>query len=146
MSAVLSAVRGGPASEATLARAAALARERSLPLHLLYVVNLDFLTQVTGGHIPTVDEEITAMGEFILEVAKGDAEAMGVEVVTHVRHGQVLRQVIDLANELAAEVIVVGKRTTDSDHPAGTPVVLRFADGIRAETDAEVVVIETEST
>jgi nucleotide-binding universal stress UspA family protein len=142
MSAVLTAIRGGPESRATLERAAELARERKLPLHLLYVVNLDFLSQVTGGHIPTAEEEVTAMGAFILEVAKDDLEGSGVEVVTHVRQGQVYRQVIELANELAAAVVVVGRRRPDPDHPAGHSVVLRFAERIRSESGAEVVVVD----
>ena len=143
MSAVLAAIRGGPESRATLDRAAALAREHDLALHLVYVVNLDFLTQVTGGHIPTADEEVTAMGEFILDVAAAGLEGSGVEVVTHIRRGEVYRQVIDLANELGAGFIVVGHRKPDADHPAsGHSMVLRFADRIRAETEAEIVVVE----
>lgn len=142
MSAVLTAIRGGPESQATLDRAAALAREHDLPLHLLYVVNLDFLSQVTGGHIPTADEEVTAMGEFILEVAAASLEGSGVEVEMHIRHGEVYRQVIDLANELGAGFIVVGHRTPDADHPGGHSMVLRFVDRIRTETEAEIVVVE----
>ena len=43
MSGVICAVRGGPDSQSTVARAIALARESGLPLYFLYVVNLDFL-------------------------------------------------------------------------------------------------------
>jgi nucleotide-binding universal stress UspA family protein len=142
MSAVLTAIRGGPESRATLKRAAELAREHKLPLHLLYVVNLDFLTQVTGGHIPTAEEEVTAMGAFILEVAKADLEGSGVEVITHVRQGEVYRKVIEVANEIGAALVVVGRRRPDSDHPAGHSVVLRFAERIRTESGAEVVVVD----
>lgn len=145
MSAVLTAIRGGPESRATLERAAEIAGERGLPLHLLYVVNLDFLSQVTGGHIPTAEEEVTEMGAFILEVARVDLEGSDVEIVTHLRQGRVYEQVIELAREIGADSVVVGRRRPDPDHPAGPSVVLRFADRIREETGAEVIVVETGS-
>lgn len=146
MSAVLTAIRGGPESEATLERAASLARTHDLPLHLLYVVNLDFLSQVTGGHIPTADEELTELGRFILDMAATRLADTGLPVETHIRHGRVYQQVIELANELGAEFVVVGHRRPDADHPTTRHSVVRdFADRIRAETGAEVVVAEVAS-
>ncbi|RMF49572.1 MAG: universal stress protein, partial [Anaerolineae bacterium] len=47
MSAIVCAIRGGPASQPTIRRAIALALETSLPLHFLYVVNLDFLSSTS---------------------------------------------------------------------------------------------------
>jgi len=146
MSAIVCAIRGGPESEATLHRAVSLAKEKQLPLHLLYVVNLDFLVSVTGGHAQTVGEEVTSMGEFILEAAREEAEAQGLEVVTHVRRGKVSEQVIALVEELGADFVVVGKRRPKPDLPAAAQsVVLRFADRIREETGATVVVEEEEA-
>ena len=47
MPGILCAVRGGPASQPTIAKAIALAQETGLPLYFLYVVNLDFLSLVS---------------------------------------------------------------------------------------------------
>jgi hypothetical protein len=66
MTGIICAIRGGPASQPTIARSIALAQETSLPLHFLYVVNLDFLTRTSLSRVHVIAQEMQQMGEFIL--------------------------------------------------------------------------------
>ena len=51
MSGILCAIRGGPASKATIARAIDLAHETGARLVFLYIVNLDFLFLALGPFV-----------------------------------------------------------------------------------------------
>ncbi|MFC1853306.1 universal stress protein [candidate division CSSED10-310 bacterium] len=141
MSSIVCAVRGGPESENTIKTALSLAREKGLPLHFLYVVNLDFLSNVTGGHVQTVSKEMRELGKFILEMAVTQAEEVGVQAISHIRQGKVHLQLINLCQELRTGYVVLGK-TRQRGEGLRQPrrFVRTYGETIKAETGAEVVV------
>ncbi len=146
MSSILCAIRGGPESQITLNHAIKMAIEKDLVLHLLYVVNLDFLSTITGVNSLVAEEELRSMGEFILEIAQEDAEEQGVETQSHIRQGQVTEEIIKLANELNTDYIVLGKRKATEEHPTTEQsVVLDFIEKIEAETTAKIIIAESEA-
>lgn len=145
MSSILCAIRGGPESQITLNHAIKMAAERKLILNLLYVVNLDFLSTITGVNSSVAEEELHSMGEFILEIAQEEAEGKGVETISHIRQGNVSEEIIKLANELNADYIVLGKRKATEEHPTTEQsVVLDFIENIKSETTAQIIIAESD--
>lgn len=138
MSTIICAVRGGPASQPTIAKAIELARETEYTLHFLYTVNLDFLSQTVMHHAHAVSQELAEMGEFILLMAEQKATKKGITVISHVRHGNFMEQLIELCNEINAAYLVLGQ-------PRGEGSLLacdrleEIEQNIEAQTNAEVV-------
>ncbi len=141
MSAIVCAIRGGPASQPTIWRAVRLAQETGLPLHFLYVVNLDFLSRTSSSRVHTIEEEMREMGEFILLTAQDTAAQQGVQAQGDVRHGAVGEQIIALCREVGAEYVVLGapQRRDESD-VFGEDRLHRFARSITEQTGARVVI------
>ncbi len=138
MSTIICAVRGGPASQPTIAKAIQLAKETDCPLHFLYTVNLDFLSQTIMHHAHTVSDELSEMGEFILLVAQQKAAAEGITAMGDVRHGNFMEQLTKLCIEIEAAYVVLGQ-------PKGEGSILahdrleEVEKQIEAETNAKVV-------
>jgi nucleotide-binding universal stress UspA family protein len=109
MPGIVCAVRGGPASQPTIARAIVLAQETGLPLCFLYVVNLDFLSQTPTSRVHTISQEMHQMGEFILLMAQETAARQGIIAEAVVRHGNVGEELIGLCHKLGADYLVLGK-------------------------------------
>ena len=147
MSGIICAIRGGPASQPTIARAIALAQETGLPLTFLYVVDLDFLRHATGTHIHTIAHEMQQMGEFILLAAQATAGAQQVEAQREVRQGRLVEVVAALCRELQADYVVVGRPQVRPEESVFTHDRLeQFAENIQAATGARVVVTEAGET
>jgi nucleotide-binding universal stress UspA family protein len=108
MTAIICAVRGGPASQPTIEAAIKLAKETNLKLNFLYVVNLDFLSHTRISRTSIISEELHEMGEFILLTAQEKAKSEGVEVEPIIRHGNVSEEIINLAKELQASYVILG--------------------------------------
>lgn len=141
MGAILCAVRGGPASQHTIKRAIGLALKKKLPLHFLYVVNLDFFVQVTGARMQTAERELKELGEFILTMAMDEATQSGVSAITHVRQGNVHEQIIKICIELGITFVVVG--ATIEHQKGNVPprfLISKFGKKIEAKTRATIVV------
>lgn len=144
MSSILCAIRGGPESQITLNHAIQIAIKESLILNLLYVVNLDFLSTITGVNSSIAEEELSSMGEFILEIAQEEAKEKNVETISHIRQGKVTEEIIKLANELNTDYIVLGKRKATEEHPTTEQsVVLDFIEKIKSETTAKILIAES---
>jgi len=109
MSGIVCAIRGGPGSQQTVARAIALARKTGLPLYFLYVVNLDFLAYTSSSRVHPLLEEMHQMGEFILHMAQETAANAGVVAHGVVRDGQVRDEIIGLCREVGADYVVLGR-------------------------------------
>ena len=107
---ILCPVRGGKASAPTLDKAITLAASLDAPLHLLYIVDLDFLGLATVARVKLMAEELAETGEFTLEVLAEKAKDRGVKqvecVVREGEMGQVIRQV---ASERQATTVVLGQ-------------------------------------
>ena len=143
MSGIVCAIRGGPTSQPTIERAIALAKETQLPLHFLYVVNLDFLTYSESSRVRHLSEEMHEMGELIVLSAQEKAAAKGVEAHGEVRHGSVGEEIINLCRDLQAEYAVLGRPGGEREEDVFTRERLqRFMGVIRQESGAEVVLPE----
>jgi nucleotide-binding universal stress UspA family protein len=140
MAGILCAVRGGPASKPTIAQAIALAVETKLPLHFLFVVNLDFLTHTTSSRTHTVSEQMDQMGEFILLAAKESAAEQGIKAVGEIRHGNVMEQITQFCHEIEADYLVLGRPRTERAVNVFTHELLaEFIARIEEQTGAKVI-------
>jgi nucleotide-binding universal stress UspA family protein len=108
MSGIICAIRGGPRSQTTIARAIELATRANSPLYFIYVVNLDFLTKREFYPKHFVDVELEQMGEFILMLAQEKAAKSGVIAQCSIRHGNVLEELVAACKENDCRTIVLG--------------------------------------
>ncbi|MFC2037796.1 universal stress protein, partial [Chloroflexota bacterium] len=141
MPGVVCAVRGGPASQPTIAKAIALAQETGLPLYFLYVVQrpLDFLSQTATSRVHTISEEMKEMGEFILLMAQETAARQGISAEGVVRHGNVAEEVIGLCHEFEAGYLVLGKPKVEREDAIFTQELLhQFVVRTEEQTGATV--------
>jgi nucleotide-binding universal stress UspA family protein len=140
MPGIVCAVRGGPASQPTIAKAIALAQETGLPLYFLYVVNLDFLSQTPTSRVHTISHEMDQMGEFVLLMAQETSARQGINAEGVVRHGSVGEEVIGLCHELQADYLVLGKPKVEREDTVFTEDRLRaFVVRTEEQTGARVV-------
>ena len=109
MAGIICPIRGGPGSKTTIETAIELAKTEAMPLTFLYVVNLDFLTHTESSRVRMVSSELESMGDFILLSAKAKAEERGVETESEIRHGNVGEQIVELAQEMGASFLVMGR-------------------------------------
>ncbi len=143
MSGIVCAIRGGPASQPTIAQAVTLAQKTGLPLHFLYVVNLDFLSHTSSGRVHTISEEMHQMGEFILLAAQAAAAALGVTAQRVVRHGNVGDEIIGLCRDPGADYVVLGRPQAQGKENIFTKNLLnKFSERIERETGAKVFFAE----
>jgi nucleotide-binding universal stress UspA family protein len=146
MSGIVCAVRGGPDSHPTIARAIALAKETGLPLFFLYVVNLDFLDHTTSSRTKTISEEMHQMGEFILLTAQARAAEQEVAAEGVVKEGVVVTEIAELCREIGAGYLVMGQPRIESEDSIFSATVLAdFVGRIEAQTGAKVVLAAREN-
>ena len=140
MSGIVCAVRGGPDSHPTIARAIALAKETGLPLFFLYIVNLDFLERTASSRTKTISEEMHEMGEFILLTAQARAAEQGVAAEDVVKEGNVATEIAELCHEIGADYLIVGQPRFESEDSVFDEALLAdFVQHIEAQTGAKVV-------
>lgn len=140
MPGIACAIRGGPASQPTITRAIDLDKETGLPLHFLYVVNLDFLSQTATSRVHTISEEMAEMGKFILLMAQETAARQGISATGVVRHGNIAEEVIGLCHELEADYLVLGKPRAEREDTVFTHEMLQqFVARTEEQTGARVV-------
>ena len=143
MSGIVCAIRGGPSSRATTAEAITLARKMTLPVHFLYVVNLDFLARTATSRVGVITEEMRQMGKSILSMAQARATEQGVMAQGVIRHGAVGEQIARLCHEMDADYLVLGRPEPDKEENVFTQVRLtQFIDRLEAETGAKVILPE----
>ena len=141
MSAIVCAIRGGPASRPTIEKSIQLAAETELPLYFLYVVNLDFLTRTSSSRVHLISKQMHDMGEFILLTAQAEAETQGIRASGIVRQGNIRDEIVALCLETGARYVVLGKpKTQHEDANIFTHAHLdEFAQRIEAESGAKIV-------
>jgi nucleotide-binding universal stress UspA family protein len=96
-----------PAGEAA-DRAVALAQAEGATLHVLSVVDEGDLGLFSGGELAAVDDLLREAAENAVADAVGRASATVVETVPVVRVGSPHREIIDYADEVGADLVVVG--------------------------------------
>lgn len=140
MSGIVCAIRGGPNSQATIARAIGLAKDSNLPLYFLYVVNLDFLSRTSSSRVHTISHEMRQMGEFILLTAQARAAAQDIPAQGVIRQGNVGQEIVDLCHELEADYLVLGRPQVQEEGSLFTQDLLQqFIERTEEQTNARVV-------
>lgn len=140
MPGIVCAIRGGPASQATIEKSIELAQESGQAIYFLYVVNLDFLSRSTSSKTERIHRDIKEMGEFILLDAREKAHQQGAQAEMVIKDGQVGEQIIDLTQELDAQYIVLGKPVHDNENNLFSRKKYQdFVDHLSQETQADVI-------
>jgi len=135
---ILCATRGGEESTTTQNVATQLAKERGETLALLYVADSSFLDKSASVLLVDVEKELSKMGEFLMTMAAEKAERAGVKTKTVVRCG-VLRELLpQIAHELGATTIVLGKPAGDRSR-FNQHEMDHFVEQISSATGAEVI-------
>jgi len=109
MSGIVCAIRGGPHSQPTISQAIKSARQYQIPVHFLYVVNLDFLEHTEQSRTHVIEQEMRSMGEFICLKAQIEARREGVQANIVVREGNVTEEIIAVCQEVKAEYVILGR-------------------------------------
>jgi nucleotide-binding universal stress UspA family protein len=147
MSAIVCAIRGGPDSKPTIAKAIELSQETGFSLYFLYVVNLDFLTHTSSTRVHTISQEMEQMGEFILLSAQTEAANQGVIAEGVVRHGNVGEEIVEVCHEFDAAYLVIGHPKLQDEESVFTRDRLQqFIEATEEQTGAEVVLPGGEAT
>ena len=142
MSGILCAIRGGPASQPTIALAIKTAKKYNLPIYFLYIVDLDFLASTNSARLQTISEEMVEMGEFILLATQTQAEREGVTAHGVVRHGDVRKEIVALGQEVNVNYVILGKPKEEKTNVFTHDHLKSFAEIIREETGAAVLFAE----
>jgi nucleotide-binding universal stress UspA family protein len=148
MSGVVCAIRGGPYSQPTIAKAISVAKGRALPLYFLYVVNLDFLGRAASTHTHTINLELEQMGEFILMAAQSQAAAENVVAHGTVRHGIVSEEIVSLCHEVNADYLVLGRpqRHAAADNVFTRALLNEFIASVAAQTGAAIIMPDADES
>lgn len=147
MSGIVCAIRGGPASQHTIDRSVNIAAEKEQPLYFLYVINLNFLTHTATSRVHTITREMYEMGDFILTLAKGQAESRGVQAEGFIRQGIVSEEIIALSHEVDADYVVMGKPKGEQDADVFTHERIEiFMTRLSEECGAQVILVERDTS
>jgi nucleotide-binding universal stress UspA family protein len=98
---------GSPSANAALDHVLALAPRLGASVHVVFAY---YLSPLGGGDMRDYHDALVKLGEHELTRAQADLEAAGVRVETHLRSGRPADAIIDVADEVDAEVVVVGTR------------------------------------
>lgn len=137
MGTILCATRGGEASFRTQDAAIALAKQQGDALAFLYVADVGFLNQSAAPVVIDVDLRLEKLGRFQLTMAQERAAAQDVAAMAVVRLGDLRDELVAVAREIGATLIVFGrplKETALFDETA----LQEFVAGVQAETGVEV--------
>jgi nucleotide-binding universal stress UspA family protein len=129
MPGIICAIRGGPASRPTIAKAIQVALDKKLPLYFLYVVNLDFLSHTSSSRTNLISKQMKEMGEFILLTAQTEAESKGIDAEGVIRHGAVVDEVVQLCHEVEANIVILGQPQGKKDEDVFTQERLKSKGG-----------------
>ncbi len=140
MSIILCATRGGEASLATQDAVIALAKQRGHELAFLYVADTGFLNQTAAPLVVNVAEELMKLGKFQLAMAQDRAAEQGIAADAIVRSGELKDELIAVATEIAAALIVLG-RSHGPEAAFENAALQVFAEDIQAETGVEVAIL-----
>lgn len=141
---ILCAVRGGPESRETVTRAVDMALETGAKLTFFHVMDVEFLGQAAISVSKTVIyNELHEMGKFAMIILVDRAQRRGVKEVDYIlREGNIRKQLVQIAVETQAEVMIIG-------HPTRSPTsnifkmdeMRNFAERLTREGGLQVVVV-----
>jgi nucleotide-binding universal stress UspA family protein len=106
---ILIAIDGSDASQRALARAVDEARVWNAKLHVLYVVETGLFSSLPSDNtVEIMYRVLEKEGTTVLERAKKYAAEKGITVTTHIKQGHAGSEVIALADQENADLIIVG--------------------------------------
>ena len=141
MGKILCATRGGEASYPAQDAVIALAKEQGDELVFLYVANISFLNNMSAPMVIDVESRLEKLGRFQLVMAQERAAAQGIIAQTIVRRGKLRAELVVLAEEIGATIIVMG-RSLGPDAAFDDAALQVFAANLQNETGVEVRILE----
>ena len=145
---ILCAVRGGPESRVTVTHAVDLALETGGKLTFFHALDAEFLGHATMGRtISGIYSELHEMGRFAMLILVDRAQRRGVENVDYIiREGNIRKQLVQIAIDTKAEVMVVGQPTrSPTSNLFKIGEMEAFADELAAEGGLKVVVVPVDA-
>ena len=141
MGMILCATRGGEASYPTQDAVIALTKEQGDELVFLYVADLRFLNQTAAPVVVDVESRLEKLGRFQLVMAQERAAAQGIKAQAIVRTGQLRAELIAVAEEIGATLIVMGG-SLGPDAAFEDVALQAFAADLQTKTGVEVRILE----
>ena len=141
MGKILCATRGGEASYPAQDAVIALAKEQGDELVFLYVADISFLNNMSAPMVIDVESRLEKLGRFQLVMAQERAAAQGIIAQTIVRRGKLRAELVVLAEEIGATIIVMG-RSLGPDAAFDDAALQVFAANLQNETGVEVRILE----
>jgi nucleotide-binding universal stress UspA family protein len=142
MGTILCATRGGEESYATQDAAVALAKQHGDALFFLYVVDVSFLDQTAAPLVIDVEARLEKLGRFQLKIAQERAGAQDVAAQALVREGRLRPELVKVAQEISATLIVFGRPGVHSAIFEESTLQAFVAD-LQAETGIEVRILDS---
>ena len=106
---------GGEGMGTVIERAVDVAAQRGGKIHALSVVDNEVFLTLDEGLTDAVDTELAANAERAVELVTDAAGAAGVESDSAVRRGRPSEEILTFADEIDADLLVMGTRGVD-DH------------------------------
>lgn len=140
MSGIVCALRGGLHGQEIITHAVTLALETSLPVHFLYVVNRELVSDATIHSAHTVVEQLRQMGSSMVLVAQAVANSHGVHAQGAVRYGYVEDEITELCQAVDADYLILSQLHDHQQTNVFTPErLVRFRARIEKDARAKVV-------
>jgi nucleotide-binding universal stress UspA family protein len=119
MAGILLATDGSEYAELAAERAIDLAREQSVPLHVLCVVDRREFGEsaLSSGELACI--QVEDHGHECVAAVADEAENLGIDVVTDVCHGIPEDDIVGYAEAIDADRIVLGKHGNHREHLGG---------------------------
>ncbi len=140
MGMILCATRGGEASYPTQDTVIALTKEQGDELVFLYVADISFLNQTAAPVVVNVESRLEKLGHFQLVMAQERAAAQGIKAQAIVRTGHLRAELIAVAKEIGATIIVMGS-SLGPDAAFEDLALQAFAADLQTETGVEVRIL-----
>ncbi|SDM99008.1 Nucleotide-binding universal stress protein, UspA family [Halogranum gelatinilyticum] len=142
---ILLSTDGTVASTEAESHALTLAAAHDATLHVLYVVDEDVVTAYSGDEY--VDEAegpehgLEELGEETLSDLRGRASEAGVEIETVMEHGHPAETIVGYADEIDADVLVLGTKRRPDEYRA---LLGSVTDRVLRLTTRPATVVKTE--
>jgi nucleotide-binding universal stress UspA family protein len=129
---------GGEQMDAVIDAAVDIATQRGARIHALSVIDRGVFLTLEEGLTDAVDEELTANAERAVEAVTDAASAADLTNEGVVRRGRPGEEIIAYADEIGADLIVMGSRGADGHERR---MLGSVSQDVITETDCQTLVI-----